>query len=123
MLRPCQSKLTPTHNLNCRQVAGKQTFSGSQSAHGRCQPTSHGRCTSELSPIYGADCPVVVVFRASWPDERILRGTLSTIGGIVESSGVDRNALILVGRSLSVPTLGESYLYSSGRDRTDGTEG
>jgi precorrin-4/cobalt-precorrin-4 C11-methyltransferase len=79
--------------------------------------------TSELSPLYGADCPVVVVFRASWPDERILRGTLSTIRGIVESSGVDRNALILVGRSLSAPMFGESYLYSSGRDRRDGTEG
>ena len=75
---------------------------------------------SELLPLYGADCPVIVVFRASWPDERILHGTLSTIQGIVESSGVDRNALILVGRSLSVPTFGESYLYSAGRDRVEG---
>jgi precorrin-4/cobalt-precorrin-4 C11-methyltransferase len=78
---------------------------------------------SELSPLYGADCPVIVVFRASWPDERILHGTLSTIRGIVESSGVDRNALILVGRSLSVPAFGESYLYSAGRDRSDAAEG
>ncbi len=78
---------------------------------------------TELSPLYGADCPVIVVFRASWPDERILRGTLSTIQGIVESSGVDRNALILVGRSLSVPTFGASYLYSAGRDRADAAEG
>ncbi len=78
---------------------------------------------SELSPLYGADCPVIVVFRASWPDERILRGTLSTIRAIVESSGVDRNALILVGRSLTVPTFGESYLYSAGRERADGNEG
>lgn len=78
---------------------------------------------SELSPLYGADCPVIVVFRASWPDERILHGTLSTIRGVVESSGVDRNALILVGRSLSVPTFGESYLYSAGRDRAGAAEG
>ncbi len=74
--------------------------------------------TSELLLSYGADCPVVVVFRASWPDEQILRGTLSTIKEIVTAAGIDRNALILVGRSLSTPGFGESYLYSAARDRT-----
>jgi precorrin-4/cobalt-precorrin-4 C11-methyltransferase len=74
--------------------------------------------TSQLLPLYGADCPVVVVFRASWPDQAILRGTLSTINKIVAASGVDRNALILVGRSLSQPVFGESYLYSVSRDRS-----
>jgi precorrin-4/cobalt-precorrin-4 C11-methyltransferase len=73
--------------------------------------------TSQLSPLYGPDCPVVVVFRASWPDEMILRGTLATIRDIVAKSGVDRNALILVGRSLSGPAFGESYLYSASRER------
>ncbi len=73
--------------------------------------------TSQLLPLYGPDCPVVVVFRASWPDEIILRGTLSTIRDIVAKSGVDRNALILVGRSLSGPAFGESYLYSASRQR------
>jgi precorrin-4/cobalt-precorrin-4 C11-methyltransferase len=73
--------------------------------------------TSQLLPLYGADCPAVVVFRASWPDEMILRGTLSTIREIVAKSGVDRNALILVGRSLGRPGFGESYLYSVSRDR------
>jgi precorrin-4/cobalt-precorrin-4 C11-methyltransferase len=73
--------------------------------------------TSQLLPLYGADCPVVVVFRASWPDQAILRGTLSTIREIVAASGVDRNALILVGRSLALPAFGESYLYSVSRDR------
>ena len=33
---------------------------------------------AELTPFYGADCPVAIVYRASWPDERILRGTLAT---------------------------------------------
>jgi precorrin-4/cobalt-precorrin-4 C11-methyltransferase len=75
--------------------------------------------SSELLPLYGKDCPVVVVFRASWPDQRILHGTLSTIHGIVEASGIDRNALILVGKSLQDPSFGESYLYSTERDRTD----
>jgi precorrin-4/cobalt-precorrin-4 C11-methyltransferase len=81
--------------------------------------TNLDRVTSELLPLYGERCPVVVVFRASWPDERILRGTLATIRQIVQASGIDRNALILVGRSLAQPTFGESYLYSAARDRTD----
>jgi precorrin-4/cobalt-precorrin-4 C11-methyltransferase len=73
--------------------------------------------TSQLLPLYGADCPVVVVFRATWPDQAILRGTLSTIQEIVAASGVDRNALILVGKSLGQPGFGESYLYSTSRER------
>lgn len=77
---------------------------------------------SQLLPLYGAECPVIVVFRASWPDQRILRGTLSTIGAIIAASGVDRNALILVGRSLNLPSFGESFLYSTGRDRTNEPE-
>jgi precorrin-4/cobalt-precorrin-4 C11-methyltransferase len=75
--------------------------------------------TSQLLPLYGEDCPVVVVFRASWPDQTILRGTLSTIQEIVAASGVDRNALILVGKSLGQPGFGESYLYSASRDRAE----
>lgn len=73
--------------------------------------------TKELIPLYGTDCPAVVVFRASWPDEKILRGTLSTIEKLVTDAGVDRNALILVGRSLGRSSFGESYLYSVNRDR------
>lgn len=78
-----------------------------------------GQVSSQLLPIYGADCPVIVAFRVSWPDERILRGTLSTIQEMVQQAGVDRNALILVGRHLGQSPFGESYLYSAGRDRTD----
>ena len=78
--------------------------------------------SSQLSPLYGKDCPVFIIFRATWPDERILRGTLSTIHGIVKACGIDRNALILVGRSLDQPLSGESYLYSTARDRADTSE-
>ncbi len=74
--------------------------------------------TAQLLPRYGASCPVIVVFRASWPDQQILRGTLSTIQEIVTAAGIDRNALILVGRSLARPEFGESYLYSASRDRS-----
>lgn len=74
---------------------------------------------SQLLPLYGQDCPAVVVYRASWPDEQILRGTLSGIKELVASSGIDRNALILVGKSLGQTVFGESYLYSKDRDRTE----
>jgi len=73
--------------------------------------------SSQLLPLYGEDCPVIVVYRASWPDEHILRGTLSTIQGIVKDSGVNSHALVLVGRSLGQSLFDESYLYSSARDR------
>jgi precorrin-4/cobalt-precorrin-4 C11-methyltransferase len=72
---------------------------------------------ADLSPLYGDDCPVAVVFRATWPDERVLRGTLGTIEGLVRTAGIDRNALILVGRGLGRPSFGTSHLYSAGRVR------
>jgi precorrin-4/cobalt-precorrin-4 C11-methyltransferase len=72
---------------------------------------------AELAPFYGADCPVAIVFRASWPDERVLRGTLATIAAQVRDSGVERTALILVGPSLAAEDFGESALYSTGYDR------
>jgi precorrin-4/cobalt-precorrin-4 C11-methyltransferase len=77
---------------------------------------------SHLRPLYGADCPVIVVFRASWPDERILRGTISTIQSIVKGSGVNSHALILVGKSLGDSLFDESYLYSAARDRANTSE-
>lgn len=81
--------------------------------------TNLDQVASQLIPLYGEDCPTVVVYRASWPDERILRGTLSALQEMVRASGIDRNALILVGRSLGPSAFGESYLYSGARDRTD----
>jgi precorrin-4/cobalt-precorrin-4 C11-methyltransferase len=72
---------------------------------------------AELTPFYGADCPVAIVFRASWPDERVLRGTLVSIAGQVRESGLERTALILVGPALATEDFGESALYSAGYDR------
>jgi precorrin-4/cobalt-precorrin-4 C11-methyltransferase len=77
---------------------------------------------AELLPSHGAACPVIIVFRASWPDQQILRGTLATIQKIVDASGVDRNALIFVGRSLGQSGFGESFLYSTTRDRAPETK-
>lgn len=64
----------------------------------------------ELTPFYGADGPVAVVVRASWPDEQVFRGTLATIAGLV--TGVERTALILVGPALAAEGFRESALYS-----------
>jgi precorrin-4/cobalt-precorrin-4 C11-methyltransferase len=71
----------------------------------------------ELTPFYGADCPVAIVFRASWPDERVLRGSLATIAAQVQEASVERTALILVGPALGSDDFSESALYSAGYDR------
>jgi precorrin-4/cobalt-precorrin-4 C11-methyltransferase len=64
-----------------------------------------------LMPFYGADCPVAVVARASWPDERIFRGTLADIAEQVAADPVQRTALILVGRAIAASGFRESALY------------
>ena len=66
---------------------------------------------AELSPVYGEDCPIAVVVRASWPDERILRGTLGSIRAQVAAEPIDRTALIMVGRALAAHDFRESALY------------
>lgn len=71
----------------------------------------------ELVPFYGVQCPVAVVFRASWPEEAVLRGTLADIAQQVEAAALERTALILVGPALTDEGFGESALYSSGYDR------
>jgi precorrin-4/cobalt-precorrin-4 C11-methyltransferase len=65
----------------------------------------------ELSPVYGADCPIAVIVRASWPEQRVVRGTIGTIMGQLAAEPVDRTALILVGRALAAEDFRESALY------------
>ena len=72
---------------------------------------------AELIPAYGEACPVAVVFRASWPDERIIRATLGTIVGEVEKTNIDRTALILVGEVLAARDFRDSALYDSAYQR------
>ncbi|MFD2232650.1 precorrin-4 C(11)-methyltransferase [Phaeospirillum tilakii] len=72
----------------------------------------------ELTPLYGADCPVVVAFRVGWPDQRLVRGCLADIEGKVAAAGLTRTALILVGRVLEAKEFSESCLYSRGHGRT-----
>jgi precorrin-4/cobalt-precorrin-4 C11-methyltransferase len=67
----------------------------------------------ELSPHYGPDCPVAVVFRASWPDEAYVLGTLSDIRDKVKEAGFTRTALILVGHALGETDFTDSKLYDA----------
>ncbi|MBN9034492.1 MAG: precorrin-4 C(11)-methyltransferase [Rhizobiales bacterium] len=69
------------------------------------------RVVAELTPLYGPGCPVAVVVRASWPDERIIRGTLADIAERIAAEPVERTALILVGPSLAARDFRESALY------------
>jgi precorrin-4/cobalt-precorrin-4 C11-methyltransferase len=68
---------------------------------------------AELTPFYGADCPVAVVARASWPDERVVRGTLADICRKVAADPIERTALIMVGRALAAEDFRESALYDA----------
>jgi precorrin-4/cobalt-precorrin-4 C11-methyltransferase len=75
------------------------------------------RVVAELVPFYGADCPAVVVYRASWPDERVIRGTLATIAQEVGRQPIERTALILVGRVLGARAFRDSALYDAAYQR------
>lgn len=74
------------------------------------------RVLAELIPHYGPDCPVAVVWRASWPDERIVRATLETLETTLATE-MERTALILVGRTISTTEFEESRLYAEDYDR------
>lgn len=75
------------------------------------------RVVAELTPFYDADCPIALVYRASWADERIIRGTLSTIEALAGAAPMERTALILVGAALASEDFRESALYDAGYDR------
>jgi precorrin-4/cobalt-precorrin-4 C11-methyltransferase len=71
---------------------------------------------AELLPHYGAECPIAVVLRASWPDERIVRATLGTLDAALGAE-IERTAIIFVGRTLMAEDFSESRLYASDYDR------
>ena len=75
------------------------------------------KVVAELTPFYGADCGVAVVYRATWPDEKIVRGTLGTIAAEVAKTPIERTALILVGKVLGTRDFRESALYDAGYQR------
>lgn len=75
------------------------------------------RIVDELAPLYGRDCPVAIVFHASRPDERILRGTLATIAGQLAAQPIERTAIVFIGRTLASEDFAESSLYDPAYQR------
>ena len=69
------------------------------------------RVVAELLPFYGAECPAAVVVRASWPEERVVRGTLAALPGLLRDDPAERTALILVGPALDADGFRDSALY------------
>jgi precorrin-4/cobalt-precorrin-4 C11-methyltransferase len=55
---------------------------------------------AQLAHHYAANCPVALVYRASWPDQQIVRGTLDDIADKVSEAGVHKTAMIIVGQAL-----------------------
>jgi precorrin-4/cobalt-precorrin-4 C11-methyltransferase len=68
----------------------------------------------QLTPVYGADCPVVVAYRVGWPDEQFIHGTLADIRGKVRKAKLTRTALIFVGRVFGDADFRDSALYDAG---------
>jgi precorrin-4/cobalt-precorrin-4 C11-methyltransferase len=69
-----------------------------------------------LMPHYGPDCPVIVAYRITWPDQKIIRGTLSTIARKVRAAKLTRTALILVGPVLDAHEFRDSALYDGAHE-------
>ncbi len=75
-----------------------------------------GHIVRVLAPHYGADCPVVVAYRVSWPEEQLICGTLADLRERVKAAKITRTALVLVGPALAGITVPapESRLYAPG---------
>ena len=65
-----------------------------------------------LTPHYGPDCPVIIVYRATWPDEEIVRTTLSEMRSRVREQKITRTALVFVGRVFAARDFSDSRLYA-----------
>ena len=65
-----------------------------------------------LEPHYGADCPVVIAYRATWPDEKYIRTTLVDMKEAVRAAKITRTALIMVGPVLGDVAFRDSDLYN-----------
>jgi precorrin-4/cobalt-precorrin-4 C11-methyltransferase len=69
--------------------------------------------SAALTPAYGADCPVAVVHKASWPDQQIVWGTLADIAERIKQAGLKSTCMVLVGRVLTASDFADSRLYAA----------
>jgi precorrin-4/cobalt-precorrin-4 C11-methyltransferase len=106
------------------RIAGRTPVPESQDL-GRLAPSQATLClflsagrieevAETLLPHYGQDCPAAVVFRATWPDEKVVRGTLAEIATKAREEEISRTAMILVGHALTRPLSRVSRLYDKG---------
>jgi precorrin-4/cobalt-precorrin-4 C11-methyltransferase len=65
-----------------------------------------------LTPHYGADCPVVIAYRVTWPDQRFIHTTLADMRKEARAAKITRTALILIGRVFGRPGFRNSDLYN-----------
>lgn len=71
-----------------------------------------GEVTKQLDKYYGRNCPVAVVYHASWHDQIIIRGTISDIKDKTRKYGITKTAMVIIGHALAKPET-ESKLYDS----------
>ncbi|HWE27737.1 MAG TPA: precorrin-4 C(11)-methyltransferase [Polyangia bacterium] len=65
-----------------------------------------------LAPSYGVDCPVAIVHKASWPDEKIVWATVGDMAEQAEAAGLKSTCMVLVGRVLTAEDFADSRLYA-----------
>jgi precorrin-4/cobalt-precorrin-4 C11-methyltransferase len=71
------------------------------------------KLVEKLKTGYSDNTPVAVVYKASWPDQKILRGTLETIADIIKKEGIKKTALVTIG-----DFLGDDYELSKLYDKS-----
>ncbi|MDH4120770.1 MAG: precorrin-4 C(11)-methyltransferase [Deltaproteobacteria bacterium] len=67
--------------------------------------------SAKLIPHYGETTPAAVVYKASWPDQKIVRGTLANIAALASAAGIRSQAIVVVGRVLEDDDFAQSKLY------------
>lgn len=66
-----------------------------------------------LVPAYGPDCPAAIVHRASWPDERVVRGRVADLAALARAHDIGATAMVLVGPALGAAEFPDSRLYAA----------
>jgi precorrin-4/cobalt-precorrin-4 C11-methyltransferase len=66
-----------------------------------------------LVPAYGPDCPAAIVHRASWPDEKVVRGRVADLADLARAHGIGATAMVLVGPALGATDFPDSRLYAA----------
>jgi len=69
------------------------------------------KISSKLTEYYGAECPAAVIYRASWPDQLVIKGSLGDIAQKVDDAEITKTAMIVVGHALKRPLKHASLLY------------